>query len=99
MLPVDLIKIDVEGGEFNVIKGGEEFLKKERPFLIFEHGMTSIEMNNMIVTEMYDYLNDVCGLNVNLMSRFLRNESPLTSELFKSKMEIGEYYFMAYKKD
>lgn len=95
--PIDLVKIDVEGGEFNVIKGGCEFFTKQAPTLIFEHGMTSVEMNSMVVTDIYDYLNEVCGLDVNLMSRFLRRDPPLTKELFKSKMESGEYYFMAHK--
>ncbi|WP_108246774.1 FkbM family methyltransferase [Muricauda brasiliensis] len=34
--PVDLIKIDVEGAEFMVLKGGMQLLKKDRPIIICE---------------------------------------------------------------
>ncbi|MBF6571139.1 MAG: FkbM family methyltransferase [Candidatus Binataceae bacterium] len=41
---VDLIKIDVEGHEESVIRGGSETLKRDQPILIFEcfHGATEI---------------------------------------------------------
>ena len=36
---VDLIKIDVEGGEFAVLKGSEKIINKFHPVIIFEHGL------------------------------------------------------------
>ena len=33
---VDLVKIDVEGGEFDVLLGGKQLLKKSRPHLLVE---------------------------------------------------------------
>lgn len=35
-IKISLIKCDVEGHEFDVFKGGEELLKKQKPTLIFE---------------------------------------------------------------
>jgi len=34
---LDLIKIDVEGFEWPVLRGGEETIAKFRPFIVFEH--------------------------------------------------------------
>jgi FkbM family methyltransferase len=33
---IDLIKIDVEGHELNVLKGGEETIRKSKPVILFE---------------------------------------------------------------
>jgi FkbM family methyltransferase len=39
-LPGELtfIKLDLEGGEFHALRGGEHVLRQYRPFLVFEHG-------------------------------------------------------------
>jgi FkbM family methyltransferase len=39
-LPGDLsfIKLDLEGGEYHALRGGEQILRKYRPFVVFEHG-------------------------------------------------------------
>ena len=36
---IDFIKIDVEGGEFGVLKGAQHLLKKHKPVIVFECGM------------------------------------------------------------
>ena len=36
---IDLIKIDVEGGELLVMEGARELLKRDKPVIIFEHGL------------------------------------------------------------
>jgi len=52
--PIDVIKIDVEGVEFEVLKGAEETIKKDRPKLVVEY---SIDRNNTIESyEIYDWL-------------------------------------------
>ena len=36
---VGLIKADLEGGEFDALRGAEETLKRDRPFVVFENGL------------------------------------------------------------
>lgn len=44
---IDFLKIDVEGGELNVLKGASEMLnKKAIKSIVFEFGQTSIDMGN-----------------------------------------------------
>ena len=45
---VDLIKIDVEGDEFKVLKGAEETIKRCRPYIVIEKNPGFLEINRWI---------------------------------------------------
>ncbi len=38
-----LLKVDVEGGEYDVLRGGKELIKRCRPYILFEFGLGSAE--------------------------------------------------------
>jgi FkbM family methyltransferase len=51
---IDLIKIDVEGMELQVLKGGVNSLRRSRPMLLLEHGKTSlIDLTQFLTQENY----------------------------------------------
>jgi len=54
---VDLIKIDVEGHEWEVIQGGAETIRRERPILFIE-----IEQRHLVNRKIEDIINLVRGL-------------------------------------
>ena len=59
--PVRFIKIDVEGGEFNVFKGARQILEKHKPVVAFEDGRgRSARMYGYKMSEFYDFFED-CG--------------------------------------
>jgi FkbM family methyltransferase len=39
--PVRFIKMDLEGGEYDAIRGGFSSIRKDRPFIVFENGRES----------------------------------------------------------
>lgn len=93
---VDLIKIDVEGGELLVLTGARQTLTRNRPVVIFEHGMGAAEHYGSSPDQVYDFLSE-CGLQVSLMSRWLNHKAPLTREAFiREFTEKRNYYFIAY---
>lgn len=94
---IDLIKVDVEGGEYGVLSGGRQILAKYKPVVVFEHGRGAAEYYGTKPQQIYDLLVTKSGLNINLMSRALEGKSPLSKEQFVEQFEKKlNYYFVAY---
>ena len=95
-LPVDLVKIDVEGGEILVLRGAMETLTRCKPVVIFEHGLGASELYGATPEQVFD-LFEQCGMRVSLMRRFLNDHPPLTREEFtRHYYRKWNYYFIAY---
>lgn len=95
---VNLVKIDVEGGEMGVLKGAVNVLKKWSPVVIFEYGLGAAEYYNTNPEEMWEFLNenDYC---VYSLRGFVSNKTSLTIEQFIYLYETNkEYYFIAKAK-
>ena len=92
---IDLIKIDVEGGEFDVFKGAVQVLRKFHPVVVFEHGLGAADFYNTQPEEMFNFLekHNYC---LYTLRGFIENLAFLSKEnfidLFKSNKE---YYFLA----
>ena len=94
---IDFIKIDVEGGEFAVLKGAKKILQKNKPTIIFECGMGASEYYGTKPTELFDFLVLEIGLKISLMKSFLNNGPALKREEFEKHFTKNEeYYFVAW---
>jgi FkbM family methyltransferase len=91
---LSLIKIDVEGGEYWVMKGGQEYIKKYKPVIIFEYGLGSAYFYDVTAKDIFELLHDRCGLNISLMSRYLLNKPPFTKTEFCA--QDYHFYYIAY---
>ncbi len=92
---INLIKIDVEGGEMGVLKGAVATLKKWSPVVIFEYGLGASDYYGTTPDEMWEFLNenDYC---VYSLRGFIENKTSLTIEAFINLFETNkEYYFIA----
>ncbi len=92
---VDLIKIDVEGGEFDVFKGAVQLLRKFHPVVVFEHGLGAADFYNANPKELYDFLekNNYC---LYTLHSFIENLVYLSKEEFIELFNSNkEYYFLA----
>jgi FkbM family methyltransferase len=72
-MPVRLIKIDVEGGEYNVMRGAEQLLRSKHPYIIFEHGLGATDKYGFGPEDVYEFLVTKLGYRIMLMSDFLKN--------------------------
>ncbi|HZV69599.1 MAG TPA: FkbM family methyltransferase [Saprospiraceae bacterium] len=73
-IPIRVIKIDVEGGEYDVLRGGVSLLKKWRPYLIFEHGIGGADKYGASPGDVYRFLVKELGYTICLMEDFLQHE-------------------------
>jgi hypothetical protein len=74
-LPVSLIKIDVEGGENDVLQGAATVLKNWHPYLIFEHGIGGADKYGIRPGDVYDLLVNTHGYTICLMGDFLKDKN------------------------
>jgi FkbM family methyltransferase len=61
LVECDLIMLDMEGYEFNALKGGEETIKKHRPILCVEIFDQWLGRFNTTPTEVVEYITNVLG--------------------------------------
>lgn len=96
---VHLIKIDVEGGEYDVFRGAEKILMRDHPYLIFEHGKGGADKYGVSPGDVFGLLHDRLGYRVCLMEDFLKNEDTKGFDLeeFEEQFWGGRNsYFMAF---
>lgn len=95
-IKIDLIKIDVEGAEYGVLLGAEKLLQKDKPILIFEHGLGAADKYQTTPEMIFDYLIKF-NYRLSLLNDFIKNKNELNrnqfcDEFYKSK----NYYFIAW---
>lgn len=93
---IDLIKIDVEGGEYLVLDGGRETLTRNKPVVIFEHGLGASDMYGTTPAQVYDLIAG-CGLKISTMANWLASKNAFTKQEFENCYHNRiDYYFIAY---
>lgn len=90
-----LIKIDVEGGEMDVLRGGRCLLGRDRPVVIFEAGIGASDSYGTTPDDLYDYFSSL-GYRLSLMADFLAGRPSLTADAFRRQFNDRlNYYFVA----
>lgn len=94
---INFVKIDVEGGELDVIKGGTNMLKSSKPLILFEFGKGASDYYGTTPQDMYDLLVDNIGLNIFTLKDFVNKKEKLSLEKFQEHFDTNsEYYFVAH---
>ena len=94
---IDLVKIDVEGAEFRVMKGGVATLKRCKPVIIFEFGLGAADFYNSKPNELHAFLTRECGMKISTLKGFLDHAPELSESGFCSMFNEGsEYYFVGH---
>lgn len=93
---IHFIKIDVEGGEFGVLKGARRLLEKNKPMLLFECGKGASEYYNTTPSMLFEFITNEVGMSIRTLESFLKDSSPMTDADFQHFFDSGdEYYFVA----
>lgn len=94
-IKIDLIKIDVEGGEMLVLKGAMHTLEASLPVVIFEHGLGASDAYGVKPEDIFSLFESLKYSIFNLES-FLKAEAVLTRQEFLDQYWNKEnFYFVA----
>ncbi len=88
---IRLIKIDVEGGEYDVLAGAADTIRRWHPYIVFEHGLGGSDAYDVTPGVMYDLLVRELGYSLCLMREFLHGKNT-------SGFSIGEFEQQYWKK-
>jgi len=98
-IKIDFLKIDVEGGEFGVLKGAQQLLKRNKPVVVFECGLGASEFYGTKPDELYEFLETQCRYNIFSLGNWLEKKPAFTREQFMECYNHNtEYYFVAEHK-
>lgn len=95
-MPIRFVKIDVEGAELLVLRGARETLRKQQPYVAFEHGRGAAEFYDTSPEAVFDFLVHTCGLHVSLMPDWLAGRPALDRSAFVSQFGGEHWYFIAH---
>ncbi len=92
---IDLIKIDVEGGEMLVLEGAKKIIRNHKPVILFEHGLGASDFYETGPEDVFQFF-DGFGYEIYTLKEFLNDEKPLKKETFNAQFyEKINYYFLA----
>ena len=93
---VDFIKIDVEGAELLVLKGGAATIRRNRPLIVFEHGQGAADVYDYGPEELFGFVSAL-EMRISLLDAWLKKESSLSAHQFVEEYQSGRnYYFIAH---
>lgn len=92
--PIGLIKIDVEGGELDVMRGAIEIIKTDRPYLIFECGKGASEFYDNTPEMVHGFLSDLDYRVYSLKAYLDQGAAYDLANFVRTFQEGDEYYFV-----
>ena len=93
---IDFIKIDVEGGEYDTLRGSKKLLSKNQPWIIFEFGKGGADFYGVTPRDMYGLLVEELNYQIFTLPGLIKNQKSLTSKQFSATFTSGrDYYFIA----
>lgn len=93
---IDFMKVDVEGGEMAVFRGGAQTIARNKPTIIFECGIGASDYYQTQPEDVFRFMQS-CGLKISLLKDYLNNTAPLTEAGFRTQFSQNlNYYFVAH---
>lgn len=94
---LDFLKIDVEGAELQVLRGGTRVIRRSRPMVVFEAGYERSEVYGSHPEDLYDFVTDELRLEVSLMRDWLAGGDHLSRHEFCRRLYANiDFCFLAH---
>jgi FkbM family methyltransferase len=95
-MPVHFMKIDVEGGEMQVLEGASRILCDSHPIIVFEFGVGGSDVYGTTPEKIYSFFH-FYGYGVYLLEDFLNGKGPLGLDGLRDQFHNERnYYFVAH---
>jgi FkbM family methyltransferase len=95
-VPVQFIKIDVEGGEMHVLEGAERILSEHHPLVVFEFGLGGSDIYGTTPEKMFSFFTNH-QYHLSLLHDFVAGGNVLSLEEFIEQFQQRKnYYFIAH---
>ncbi|MEP7109086.1 MAG: FkbM family methyltransferase [Ferruginibacter sp.] len=95
-IKIDLVKIDVEGAEYEVLQGARNVLQKNKPLVLFECGLGAADIYGTTPENIFDLFKE-CGLSVSTIEYFNAHKQPFSKEEFSGQFYKNyNVFFIAY---
>jgi len=91
-IKIDLIKIDVEGGEYQVLEGAQRILQNYKPLILFECGLGASDYYGTKPEMVFDLLANQ-NYKIYLLPSWLKGNQPLTRDQFINIYHSKEEFF------
>lgn len=96
-IKIDFIKIDVEGGEYDMLVGGSEIIKKHKPIIVFEFVKGGADKYGVTPAQMFALLTSDFQFKIALFEDWLAKRPAMNLATFDKYFEDRtEFYFIAY---
>ena len=91
-----IVKLDIEGHEFNALEGSLNLIKKYDPLFILEVSKYNMSNKEFNLTYLENFLkkNDYCIYNISCEKITIKHLEKILFELNKSMNTIGNYYIV-----
>lgn len=97
---IRLIKIDVEGGEWNVLKGAIQTIQRCKPLILFECGKIGGDLYGFTASEVYQYFTQNFDYQIHTLKGWLKMKKHLSFSEFVKYFDNGsEFFFLAVPKN
>ena len=91
---VDLIKLDIEGGELAALRGATQLIEKWKPVIIFECGSEyAFTMHTSTRLDLYNFVTNDLGYNIFSFTDFLHDKGEMGYDEFR---KCGLYPFRGF---
>ncbi|MEI8075072.1 MAG: FkbM family methyltransferase [Bacteroidota bacterium] len=95
-LKISLIKIDVEGGEWQVLKGAINTILNNQPIILFESGKLGGDLYGFKSSDIYDLFDQQLHYQIFTLKDWLKNKKAISYPAFENYFETGkEFFFLA----
>ena len=93
---IQLIKLDIEGGEYHALRGAVETIQRDRPVIVLEASIGSTGQYDVTPEMFYNLISDELNYKIATMGNWLNNLPAYDRDSFIKNWHDGpEYYFIA----